>query len=337
MEKRSDWLKEIITVFKELGGQATLIDIYSLVEERNQIDISIYTDWKAQIRKHIYLNSSDTEVFKGSAGDENDLFYSIKGKGKGYWGIRNYVSVGTDKTEKTKRNPKWKRDELILALSCYFKNSPIHISNKHEDVIKLSQILNGLPIHERRPNKGTFRNPQGVYMKMCNFLRFDPDYKGKGLERGSKLEEEIWNEFYNDKDKLHDIAQSIISGITYEKEVVSKPINIDEEEEFPEGKVLYRVHKQRERNSNVVKKKKQIALENNELKCEICEFDFYKTYGKLGHGFIECHHTIPVSNYKEDSKTKLNDLILVCSNCHRMLHRKRPWLNKVQLKSILNS
>ncbi|HHT7166514.1 TPA: HNH endonuclease [Bacillus cereus] len=117
---------------------------------------------------------------------------------------------------------------------------------------------------------------------------------------------------------------------------MSKSTNIDKEEEFPEGKVLYRIHKHRERSSSLVKKKKkQIALEKNKLKCEICEFDFFKTYSELGKGGIECHHTIPVSNYKKNTKTKLKDLVLVCSNCHRMLRRKRPWLNKEQLKRLL--
>jgi len=332
LSEKIQWLREVVEALEELGGQATLTDIYNKVEDRNKIDLSSYIDWKAQIRKHIYLNSSDADIFKGNVGDHTDLFYSIEGKGKGHWGLRNYK---TNEKDNKKRNPKWQRDELILALDCYFRNNPIHISNKHEEVIKLSKILNSLPIHEDRPNAAKFSNPHGVYMKMCNFLRFDPGYKGKGLERGSKLEEVVWNEFHNDKNKLHNIAQSIISGVKFEKEEVSISISIDEEEEFPEGRVLYRIHKQRERNNNVVKKKKQIALDANKLKCEICEFDFYKIYGDLGKGFIECHHIIPISNYKENAKTKLNDLVLVCSNCHRMLHRKRPWLGKEELKELI--
>ncbi|GAE32694.1 hnh endonuclease [Halalkalibacter hemicellulosilyticusJCM 9152] len=58
------------------------------------------------------------------------------------------------------------------------------------------------------------------------------------------------------------------------------------------------------------------------LFCEICNFDFYKKYGELGGDFIEGHHTIPVSELEEGHKTNVKDIVLVCSNCHRMLHRK---------------
>jgi 5-methylcytosine-specific restriction enzyme A len=80
---------------------------------------------------------------------------------------------------------------LILALELYFRHNPNQINNNHKEVVKLSDILNSLPIHEDRPNQEKFRNPNGVYMKMWNYLRFDPNYKGKGLERGSRLEEEV--------------------------------------------------------------------------------------------------------------------------------------------------
>ena len=48
-------------------------------------------------------------------------------------------------------------------------------------------------------------------MKLGNFLRFDPDYSGKGLKAGGKLEEKIWNEFSSNKDKLKKAVQAIIS------------------------------------------------------------------------------------------------------------------------------
>lgn len=60
-----------------------------------------------------------------------------------------------------------------------------------------------------------------------------------------------------------------------------------------------------------------------------------RTYGEVGKDFIECHHTVPVSELTEGMKTKLSDMALVCSNCHRMLHRKRPWLRLSDLKALL--
>jgi 5-methylcytosine-specific restriction protein A len=89
------------------------------------------------------------------------------------------------------RNPPWSRDELILALDLYFQHKPTTISKTHPKVVELSKVLDELPIHQDRPDRPRFRNPNGVYMKMCNFLALDPTYGGKGLERGGRLEQEI--------------------------------------------------------------------------------------------------------------------------------------------------
>jgi hypothetical protein len=35
--------------------------------------------------------------------------------------------------------------------------------------------------------------------------------------------------------------------------------------------------------------------------------------------------------------TRLSDLALLCSNCHRMVHRRRPWLRLGQLTSLLTT
>ncbi|PKF90061.1 hypothetical protein CW306_00545 [Bacillus sp. BA3] len=92
MLELNKWVKEVVTVLPNLGGNATLEEIYSEVEKRNEIDLSSYTDWKAQIRKNIYLHSSDCEIFPGKPGDEKDLFYSLEGKGQGKWAMRIHNS-----------------------------------------------------------------------------------------------------------------------------------------------------------------------------------------------------------------------------------------------------
>ena len=97
------------------------------------------------------------------------------------------------------RNPPWTRDELILTLDMYFQQGPSHISASHPTVTSLSESLNRLPVHSVRPDAERFRNANGVYMKLSNFLRFDDSYAGSGLTHGGKLEEEVWNEFASDK------------------------------------------------------------------------------------------------------------------------------------------
>lgn len=232
------------------------------------------------------------------------------------------------------KNPKWQRDELILALDLYFRHNPSQLSQTHEEVVKLSKILNTLAADGDKVNITTFRNPNGVYMKLCNYLRFDPNYSGAGLSRGAKLEEEVWDEFSNNLPYLRKIAQTIIDNAADVS--IADDGNVFDDEEFPEGKVLYKLHRARERNSKLIKRAKEAAMKNGTLACAVCGFDFYEAYGELGKGYIECHHTIPLSQYQDTKVTRIKDIALVCSNCHRMIHRKRPWLSISELNTLVN-
>ncbi len=107
----------------------------------------------------------------------------------------------------------------------------------------------------------------------------------------------------------------------------------DEENTFTEGKEKFITHKSYERNPQLSKKKKETVFNDQGcLKCEVCEFDFYATYGERGYGFIECHHNKPVSEMDGAGEVQLEDLSLLCSNCHRMIHRARPWITVEELK-----
>jgi predicted HNH restriction endonuclease len=109
----------------------------------------------------------------------------------------------------------------------------------------------------------------------------------------------------------------------------------DDEISFPEGREIYRLHKSKERNKELIRLAKERHLKNdNKLCCQVCGFSFVDTYGEIGHGFIEAHHIFPISQLTEETATKIEDLALVCSNCHRMLHRRRPWLTIENLKAI---
>ena len=106
---------------------------------------------------------------------------------------------------------------------------------------------------------------------------------------------------------------------------------------FPEGKTKERIHLSRERNPELVRQAKLAALRRDgRLECACCGFDFQTAYGDVGKGFIEAHHTKPISTLHEEGETvHVEDLALVCSNCHRMLHRRRPWLDTDELTTLL--
>ena len=64
--------------------------------------------------------------------------------------------------------------------------------------------------------------------------------------------------------------------------------------------------------------------------CEICEFDFKKGYGC---DFIECHHKIPLSELKKPKIPKVADFVVLCSNCHSVVHIERPAKEVGEVKS----
>jgi hypothetical protein len=120
------------------------------------------------------------------------------------------------------------------------------------------------------------------------------------------------------------------------KSVTMEPVEEDEESSFPEGKATYLRHKRYERDSKIAKQAKRKRLQERKLlECDACGFCFQKKYGVRGAGFIEAHHTLPVSQLGARQRTKISDIALVCSNCHRMLHRDRPWLSINDLKAII--
>ncbi|MCU1338243.1 MAG: hypothetical protein JWO19_3824 [Bryobacterales bacterium] len=110
----------------------------------------------------------------------------------------------------------------------------------------------------------------------------------------------------------------------------------DDETAFPEGREVWLAHRARERNPAVVKEAKRRFLRKyGKFICQTCGFDFEDFYGEIGRGFIEAHHTTPVSKLRHGSTTKATDIALVCSNCHRMLHLRRPWITMSHLKTLL--
>ena len=69
------------------------------------------------------------------------------------------------------------------------------------------------------------------------------------------------------------------------------------------------------------------AIRIHGTKCMICGFDFELKYGELGKGYIEVHHIKPLFNLDEVVVVNPEtDLICVCANCHRMLHRFKNYI-----------
>jgi 5-methylcytosine-specific restriction protein A len=234
------------------------------------------------------------------------------------------------------RNPNWSRDELILALDLYIRAGRKQLPSHDPQIIELSQTLNRLPLHSGRPRGSDFRNPNGASMKLANFLSVDPQYSGTGLGRGNRMEQEVWDEFADDLYKLRRTALAIRNTAARRVAEPRSGYVEDDDEEFPEGRILTRLHKQKERSSRAVERKKESVLNSTgALRCEACGFDFHLNYGDLGRGYAECHHRVPLADLTEERPIRLVDLAIVCANCHRILHKSRPLMSVEELCALV--
>jgi hypothetical protein len=90
-----------------------------------------------------------------------------------------------------------------------------------------------------------------------------------------------------------------------------------EEYSAHENRVHVRLHRLRERSPRLA----ALAKAEADYTCTVCGIHFERLYGDLGKGFAEAHHKVPLSSLKPGVRTNVSDLVVVCANCHRMLHR----------------
>jgi hypothetical protein len=103
-----------------------------------------------------------------------------------------------------------------------------------------------------------------------------------------------------------------------------------------EGRRRLHEHLRRERSRWLVEQKKKFVVRQvGRLRCEICGFDFAEHYGALGRDFCEVHHTKPLATMNGVRRVPLSDLAIVCSNCHRMIHRSDPPNTMAAMKRLV--
>ncbi|WP_042719862.1 HNH endonuclease [Flavobacterium sp. B17] len=126
----------------------------------------------------------------------------------------------------------WTRDELILAINLYCKLPFGRLHRLNPEIIDLSILLN--------------RTPNSVAYKLVNFASLDPSLKERGIKGAvntSKLDKEIWNEFYNHWDILPYESERLLATL---KHTTVEQLNDIHENELPrEGKVKEQIVKTR--------------------------------------------------------------------------------------------
>jgi predicted HNH restriction endonuclease len=243
-----------------------------------------------------------------------------------------------DPTEPQERNAAWSRDELILALDLYIRHRAKPLQKNAAEIVELSSVLNRLGEALDQRSTTTYRNENGVYMKLMNFKSIDPAYikEGKkGLNRNNKDEAIVWEMYAGEPTKLSLVAQLIRAGLrAHEEDHVLAGMGEPEIVPAEEGRMVTRLHTYRERDRRIVTDAKKAFLKkHSRLFCQCCGFDFSKRYGAAGEGIIDVHHTKPVHTLKPGELTQVHDLALLCANCHRVVHSKRKWLTIDEVSS----
>lgn len=112
------------------------------------------------------------------------------------------------------------------------------------------------------------------------------------------------------------------------------PLDYENDKVFIEGTAKQILVNKYERNPVA----RRICISHYGTHCQICNFDFYKTYGELGRNFIHVHHLISFSQITEEYELDpLKDLIPICPNCHSIIHRRHEPLSVNELIEIIRT
>lgn len=240
------------------------------------------------------------------------------------------MAVATD----DRKSPTWSWDELVLACDLVVKNNWHGLRANDPRVVELSDLLQHLPIHPPHVRGSKFRNPNGVARKTADLATHHPDYSG-GRTKGGRLDHTVIRAFIDDPRTLSEEAAAIRTAVRAadtSDALLDLDLDIDRADE---GRVLLRSHLIRERDPRLrARKIKEARRQLGHVQCEACGFDFERTYGDRGRDYIECHHKNALSQTGRTTTT-LADLALVCSNCHRIIHRRQPWLSLDQLRCLV--
>jgi 5-methylcytosine-specific restriction enzyme A len=83
-------------------------------------------------------------------------------------------------------------------------------------------------------------------------------------------------------------------------------------------------------------KNRKEAIEIHGLNCYGCDFNFEDVYGERGRDFIEIHHIKPLSTLQEEVVINpATDLVPLCANCHRMIHRRKAEILTIEELKLL--
>jgi 5-methylcytosine-specific restriction protein A len=139
----------------------------------------------------------------------------------------------------------------------------------------------------------------------------------------------ICSVYYPKKDLPRDesLEDDLVRFVRLYFDLVSREAMLVQKAEAEEDEVTFgeedltklREHKRIERNRKLAQQAKKI----HGYVCMACGFSFEEKYREIGFEFIEAHHLVPLSGLK-GQRVQLDpekDFAVLCSNCHRMIHK----------------
>jgi 5-methylcytosine-specific restriction protein A len=108
---------------------------------------------------------------------------------------------------------------------------------------------------------------------------------------------------------------------------------VSDESFAEEGMTSYRLTVTRERNTELRRLKIAQARKSSggHLRCEVCDLEPEALYGGDGDSLVDLHHVLPLS-VSGPTRTRLDDLAVLCPSCHRAIHASQEWTTPEQLR-----
>jgi putative restriction endonuclease len=180
----------------------------------------------------------------------------------------------------------WTRDELILAINLYCKLPFGKMHSRNTDIINFGNLIG--------------RTPSSIALKLGNFASFDPTLQERGIKgasNASKLDKQIWDEFYNNWDEALIESEKLLAQA---KHTTIEKLNKIEIDDLPrEGKEKERLVKVRVNQSIF----RTMILATYNSKCCITGID--------NADLLIASHIVP---WSRDEKNRLNPMNGLCLN-----------------------